>query len=76
MVQTHSTQILVKKTSVTASVKTVDIFHCGFDIHGLYLTTHSTHLVTVIWKEGKKEMFYLTMHSRHFIYGYMALDIW
>ena len=21
-------------------------------------------------------MFYLTMHSTHFIYGYMALDIW
>ena len=39
----------------------VDIFHCGFDIHGLYLTTHSTHLVTVIWKEGKKEMFYFTI---------------
>ena len=29
------------------------------------------------WKEGrKKEMFYLTTHSTHFIYGYMASDIW
>ena len=27
-------------------------------------------------KEGRKEMFYLTTHSTHFIYGYMALDIW
>ena len=26
-------------------------------------------------KEGRK-MFYLTMHSTHFIYGYMASDIW
>ena len=25
---------------------------------------------------GRKEMFYLTMHSTHFIYGYMASDIW
>ena len=25
--------------------------------------------------EGKKEMFYLTMHSTHFIYGYMASDM-
>ena len=25
--------------------------------------------------EGRKEMFYLTMHSTHFIYGYMASDI-
>ena len=28
-----------------------------------------------LW-EGRKEMFYLTMHSTHFIYGYMASDIW
>ena len=26
--------------------------------------------------EGRKEMFYLTMHSAHFIYDYMELDIW
>ena len=23
-----------------------------------------------------KEMFYLTTHSTHYIYGYMATDIW
>ena len=28
------------------------------------------------WKEGRNEMFYLTTRSTHFIYGYMALDIW
>ena len=26
--------------------------------------------------ERRKEMFYLTTHSTHFIYGYMASDIW
>ena len=26
-------------------------------------------------KERKKEMFYLTTHSTHFIYGYMASDM-
>ena len=26
--------------------------------------------------EGRKEMFYLTTHSTHFIYDYMASDIW
>ena len=26
--------------------------------------------------ERDREMFYLTMHSTHFIYGYMASDIW
>ena len=33
--------------------------------------THKTRVV-----EGRKEMFYLTTHSTHFIYGYMASDIW
>ena len=29
------------------------------------------------WMEhGRKEMFYLTTHSTHFIYGHMASDIW
>ena len=27
-------------------------------------------------EKGEREMFYLTMHSTHFIYGYMASDIW
>ena len=27
---------------------------------------------TVLLIEGRKEMFYLTTHSTHFIYGYMA----
>ena len=26
--------------------------------------------------EGKKELFYLTTHSTHFIYDYMASDTW
>ena len=26
--------------------------------------------------QGRKKVFYLMMHSTHFIYGYMALDIW
>ena len=30
----------------------------------------------IVRTEGRKEMFYLTTHSKHFIYGYMALDIW
>ena len=27
-------------------------------------------------EKGRKEMFYLTTHSTHFIYGYMVSDIW
>ena len=32
--------------------------------------------VAIHYMEGRKEMFYLMLHSTHFIYGYMALDIW
>ena len=32
--------------------------------------------ISVKVEEGRKEMFYLTTHSTHFIYGYMASDIW
>ena len=28
----------------------------------------------MIWRE-RKEMFYLTTHSTHFIYGYMVSDV-
>ena len=31
---------------------------------------------TSLSDERRKEMFYLTTHSTHFIYGYMASDIW
>ena len=27
-------------------------------------------------RKGRKEIFYLTTHSTHFVYGYMAMDIW
>ena len=33
-------------------------------------------LYTVQRFEGRREMFYLTTYSTHFIYGYMASDIW
>ena len=39
-------------------------------LEGLGTTT------TVHTQQGRKEMFYLTTHSTHFIYGYMASDIW
>ena len=32
--------------------------------------------VAVYELRTRKEMFYLTTHSTHFIYGYMASDIW
>ena len=29
-----------------------------------------------VFRERERKMFYLTTHSTHFIYGYMASDIW
>ena len=33
-------------------------------------------LLMLYMKTQEEGMFYLTMHSTHFIYGYMASDIW
>ena len=30
----------------------------------------------LLFAKGRREMFYLTTHSTHFIYDYMASDIW
>ena len=35
-----------------------------------------THHIKLYSLEGRMEMFYLTTHSTHFIYGYMASNIW
>ena len=54
----------------------------------LYLRCRSSYKYTTSNRDGRKkgerererererEMFYLTTHSTHFIYGYMASDIW
>ena len=41
------------------------IWHCGRASHS-----------NLLQLEGRKEMFYLTTHSTHFIYGYTASDLW
>ena len=41
-----------------------------------YRTYGTNSLIYHLIGEGRKEMFYLTTHSTHFIYGYMASGIW
>ena len=41
-----------------------------------YLSADRPNYAKISFVEGRKEMFYLTTHSTHFIYGYMASDIW
>ena len=45
-------------------------------IFSVRLNKDITIVVSQATVEGRKEMFYLTTHSTHFIYGYMASDIW
>ena len=45
----------------------------GWYVLGSHLGTGSN--PELVFKEGRKEFFYLTTHSTHFIYGYMASDI-
>ena len=47
--------------------------HVRFTIMGLQLERRVALYYPL---EGRKEMFYLTTHSTHFIYGYMASNIW
>ena len=48
----------------------MDFFHSFIILFNDALDTYLSQ------EKGRKEMFYLTMHSTHFIYGYMASDIW
>ena len=38
--------------------------------------SHHSHTTSSHRLKREREMFYLTTHSTHFIYGYMASDIW
>ena len=48
----------------------------GFRVHCDIETSKAAEKNGMDHQEGRKEMFYLTTHSTHFIYGYMASDIW
>ena len=56
----------------------VNIIYCNTNFNLCYsgaVRTDQPCLVGAV-REREKEMFYLTTHSTHFIYGYMASDIW
>ena len=66
----QSRNMQVKETNCVASCS-ISHFRLDNDFFFLMLELKSCKR-----KEGRKEMFYLTTHSTHFIYGYMASDIW
>ena len=46
--------------------------------YAIYLLSRAAEMADIPTRaqEGRKEMFYLTTHSTHFIYSYMASHIW
>ena len=64
-------------TTHTTSIMTSNNYYHDDNQHNQYLPIFAiSSKLPLAGKEGRKEMFYLTMHSTHFIYGYMASDIW
>ena len=59
---------------LTRKAGKADIF-CGRDVVESFIF-HPILILLFLKQEGRKEMFYLTTHSTHFIYDYMAFDIW
>ena len=51
------------------------LLHKFFMVFSKWYVSQSTVFLTH-YREREREMFYLTTHSTHFIYGYMASDIW
>ena len=47
-------------------------FSTSFRVHLIVFSTSHSHAL----RQREREMFYLTTHSTHFIYGYMASYIW
>ena len=45
-------------------------------LFNLYIRLKFYNCIYHMKREREREMFYLTTHSTHFIYGYMASDIW
>ena len=68
--QTFACHKLAKNVFLNAYPINVKACCSDYIIHIFHFTHNPSQ------KEGTKEMFYLTTHSTHFIYGYMASDIW
>ena len=58
---------------LTHSIHFNTLCECGKYLCAWYLLNEVK--CVYVW-EREREMFYLTTHSTHFIYGYMASDIW
>ena len=57
-------------------VKDTNYMRSGFIYEYILITAYTLDASGVAMHHDRKEMFYLTMYSSHFIYCYMVFDIW
>ena len=63
----------------TQQIKTLGKFTVNLETHEINILIYfKLTYIPLFWLAREREMFYLTTHSTHFIYGYkiMASDIW
>ena len=66
-------------TTATGRYNLVPVYSSVKNVHTKDVSSKEANLCylrNVSFPEREREMFYLTMHSTHFIYGYMASYIW
>ena len=65
---------ILQLSTWTSSINITWMFYCSKLSH---LTSPQQSIPGTSWRERERtKMFYLTTHSTHFIYCYMASDIW
>ena len=60
----------------TLTWQSLSLMQCHLHNVGRQARANTLRMLMRLKKQGRKEMFYLTMYSTHFIHGYMASDIW
>ena len=74
LIRDHVLLIFSHMVSITNKVSLV-YTHMSTVLSNRWVPVYVLQCYAIDFK-GRKEMFYLTTHSTHFIYGYMASDIW
>ena len=62
--------LILQNIKIVTLLVFCDIDYQAYPVWALWTSNITTE------REREREMFYLTTHSTHFIYGYMASDIW
>ena len=74
----NSTKVILKHAFISSQDWDLNWIKVQINVFWKCRTTikNRSHRIASYVFKREREMFYLTMHSTHFIYGYMASDIW